>query len=213
MKGRIALFLHQPKCSVQSGNGIIKALEDHYHFKIFTKHRLERDFFKNVDMIAIPGGFGDTDSFDSLFRENGDRIRDFVAGGGRYLGVCMGAYWAAHHYFNILEDLDCVQYIRRPGTDTRRPHAKAIEVDWRGTKERMFFYDGCAIVGNGELQTVSKYANGDAMAGFQKRIGLIGCHPESEFSWYENYKYTLKHWHHTRHHELLRVFVNELMSR
>jgi hypothetical protein len=213
MRGRIALFLHQPKCSVQSGNGIMKALEDHYSFKIFTKHRLERDFFDNVDMIAVPGGIGDASSFEKLFEENGDRIREFVNNGGRYLGICMGAYWAAKDYFDILDDRDCVQYITRPGTDTRRPHAKALEVDWRGQKERMFFYDGCSIIGNGLLDVVATYANGDAMAGFQKRIGLIGCHPESEPHWYTSYSWMGKHWHHNRHHKILLDFVDELMLR
>jgi hypothetical protein len=32
MKPTIAIFLHQPKCSVQSGNGIMKALSDAYRF-------------------------------------------------------------------------------------------------------------------------------------------------------------------------------------
>jgi hypothetical protein len=55
-KRKIAIFLHQPKCSVQSGNGIMKALSSHYTFKIFTKHELEDDFFDDVDMVAFPGG-------------------------------------------------------------------------------------------------------------------------------------------------------------
>ena len=48
MKPTIALFLHQPKCSIQSGNGIMKALSPHYNFKIFTKHELEDNFFDDV---------------------------------------------------------------------------------------------------------------------------------------------------------------------
>lgn len=211
MRGRIAIFLHQPKCSVQSGNGIMKALEDHYSFKIFTKHTLEKDFFDNVDMIAIPGGVGDADSFEKLFSVNGNRVRDFVANGGRYLGICMGAYWAAHNYFDILKDRDCVQYITRPGTDTRRPHAKALPVDWQGSKENMFFYDGCSIIGNGDFEVVATYANGDAMAGYQGRIGIIGCHPESEPHWYNSYSWMRNQWHDGRHHKILLDFVNNLM--
>ena len=60
----IALFLHQPKCSVQSGNGIIKALHSFYKFKIFTKHEIEDNFFDDVDMVIFPGGVGDADSWD-----------------------------------------------------------------------------------------------------------------------------------------------------
>jgi hypothetical protein len=213
MKGKIALFLHQPKCSVQSGNGIMKALEDYYSFKIFTKHRLEKNFFDDVDMIAVPGGLGDADSFEKLFRENGKRVEEFVNDGGRYLGICMGAYWAGKNYFDLLNRVDAVQYIRQPKTDTRRPHAKAIEVEWLGQQERMFFYDGCALVGHGYYDTVAKYANDDPMAIYQDRIGLIGCHPESEIHWYEAYKYMRPHWHEGRHHGLLLNFVDELMKR
>ena len=213
MKGKIALFLHQPKCSVQSGNGIMKALEDHYSFKIFTKHRLEKNFFDDVDIIAIPGGLGDADSFQNLFQENGKRVEEFVNDGGRYLGICMGAYWAGKHYFDLLNRVDAVQYITQPDTDTRRPHAKAIKTEWLGQEERMFFYDGCAFVGHGYYDTVAKYANDDPMAIYQDRIGLIGCHPESEVHWYEAYNYMKPHWHEGRHHALLLNFVDELMKR
>jgi glutamine amidotransferase-like uncharacterized protein len=211
MKGRIALFLHQPKCSVQSGNGIMKALSPHYSFKIFTRHQVEDDFFNDVDMIAIPGGIGDSESYSYLMRENLDAINDFLKDGGRYLGICMGAYWAGSHYLNILKDVDAVQYITRPNTDTRRPHAKAVSVSWQGHPERMFFYDGCALVGPGQFETVATYANGDPMAIIQNRIGLIGCHPESEPHWYKSWSWMKPHWHNGVHHKLLLDFTNQLM--
>jgi glutamine amidotransferase-like uncharacterized protein len=212
MKGRIALFLHQPKCSVQSGNGIMRALSPHYSFKIFTRHQVEDDFFNDVDMIAIPGGIGDSESYSYLMRENLDAINDFLKDGGRYLGICMGAYWAGSHYLNILKDVDAVQYITRPNTDTRRPHAKALSVTWQGHPERMFFYDGCALVGdNTQFETVATYANGDPMAIIQNRIGLIGCHPESEPHWYKSWSWMKPHWHNGDHHKLLLDFTDQLM--
>ena len=124
-KTKIAMFVCDPKCSVQSTNGVMNALSPHFNFKLFSKNEVEEGFFDDVDMIAVPGGIGDAASFEYLLRENGSRVRDFVDRGGRYLGICMGAYWAGSEYFNILKDVDAVQYITRPGTDTRRPHAKA----------------------------------------------------------------------------------------
>ena len=53
MKPKIALFLHQPRCSIQSGNGIMKALSSDYDFKIFTKHELEDDFFDDVGIVDM----------------------------------------------------------------------------------------------------------------------------------------------------------------
>ena len=212
MKPTIALFLHQPKCSIQSGNGIMKSLSSKYDFKIFTRHRLEDDFFDDVDMVAFPGGFGDSDSFDYLFSENKKRIKQFVRSGGKYLGICMGGFWAGHHYFNLLEDIQVNQYIKRPNTDTRRPHAKNQRVLWQGESMNMYFYDGCALVGNqSKFTTVARYANGDPMAIIQNRIGLIGCHPESQRNWYTEYHSWMKpHYHNGKHHELLLDFVNDL---
>ena len=207
----IALFLHQPRCSVQSGNGIIQSLTPYYRFKIFTRHQLEDNFFDDVDMIAFPGGMGDADTYDWMLKENAPRIRTFINRGGRYLGICMGAYWADRNYFNILDNVRAVQYIRRPHTDTRRPHAKACAITWNGQADRMYFYDGCALVGTG-FDTVARYANGDAMAIIQNRIGLIGCHPESQQFWYDK-NYLKPHWHQGRHNQLLQDFVHDLFSR
>ena len=213
MKPTIALFLHQPKCSVQSGNGIIKSLSSHYNFKIFTRHELEADFFDDVDCIAVPGGIGEASSFDYLLGNNGPRIKQFVRQGGKYLGICMGAYWAGKHYLNMLDDVDAVQYITRPKTDTRRPHAKNIKINWNGTDTEMFFYDGCALVGNGKYDTIATYANGDAMAIIQGRLGLIGCHPESERHWYESYSWLKGKYHNGQQHQLLLDFVDTLISK
>jgi hypothetical protein len=208
----IALFVHDPKCSVQSANGIIRALSPQYRFKIFGKNPLEDVFFDDVDMIAIPGGIGDAESFGYLLRNNGDLIRQFVTKGGKYLGICMGAYWAGSCYLNILDSVDAVQYITQPETDTRRPHAKAIDVTWNGVQDKMFFYDGCALIGDpNKFTTVATYANGDAMAIVQKNIGLIGCHPESEQFWYDGYSWLKGKYHNGKHHAVLLDFVNQLI--
>jgi glutamine amidotransferase-like uncharacterized protein len=211
MKGRIALFLHQPYCSVQSGNGIIEALSPHYSFKMFTRHDLEADFFDDIDLVCFPGGLGDASNFEFLFRNNGDRIQEFVQRGGAYLGICMGAYWAGSEYFNILNGVDAVQYITQPGTDTRRPHAKDINVKWNNTDTTMFFYDGCALVGNGKYDTIATYANGDPMAIIQNKIGLIGCHPEATPFWYDSYSWL--NGKYVNKHRLLLNFVDCLIQK
>ena len=212
MQKTIALFIHDPKCSVQSGNGIIKSLGDKYSFKLFSKNKLENNFFDDVDMIAVPGGIGDSDGYKNLFKHNENSVIDFVNRGGKYLGICMGAYWAGSHYLNILNNVDAVQYITQPKTDTRRPHAKNIEINWDGIDTKMFFYDGCALVGDGNYETIATYANGDSMAIIQKNIGLIGCHPESEQFWYDSYSWLKGKYHNGEHHALLLKFVDRLMA-
>jgi glutamine amidotransferase-like uncharacterized protein len=211
MKPTIALFIYDPKCSVQSANGIMQALGSHYNFKIFSKNTVEDNFFDNVDMIAVPGGFGDADTYKTLLKNNQRRVREFVDQGGKYLGICMGAYWAGSHYFDLLDGVDAVQYMTRPGTDTRRPHAKEMPVTWRGQEESMFWYDGCAFVGNGRYKTIATYANSDPMAIIQGNLGLIGCHPEAEDFWYTSYSYMRRHWTGPRHHRTLLEFTDLLM--
>lgn len=213
MKPKIALFIYDPKCSVQCANGMINALSEYYDFRLFSKNEMEGGFFDEFDIVAFPGGIGDSDSFDSLLTRNKKAVYKFLERGGKYLGICMGAYWAGKHYFNILDEVDSVQYITRPGTDTRRPHAKNMPVIWEGKPEKMFFYDGCALVGNNsKFETIATYNNGDPMAIIQNNIGLIGCHPESEQFWYEHYSYLRGHYHNGKHHNLLLEFVNKLME-
>lgn len=209
-----AIFVHHPKCSIQCVNGIIEALTPHYKFKIFTKHLVEDDFFDDVDVVVFPGGVGSSDSYDYLIKENYDLIIKYINGGGKYLGICMGAYWAGKHYFNILKDADAVQYIRRPGTCTRRPHAKNMEVEWNGVKEKMFFFDGCAIEGNTQsFDTIATYKNGDPMAIIQDNIGLIGCHPESQRYWYTLHSWMKGLYHDGKHHKLLLDFTDQLVNK
>jgi hypothetical protein len=214
MKPTIALFLYDPKCSVQSGNGVIKALQSDYNFKIFSINPLEDNFFDDVDIIVVPGGFGDASTFDRAFKHIKDRVKSFIQNGGKYLGICMGAYWAGKHYFDILDSVDAVQYLARPNTDTRRPHAKNISITWQGKSMNMFWYDGCALVGNtSKFTTIATYANGDAMAIVQDNIGLIGCHPESERFWYDSYTWMTGKYHNGEHHSLLLDFVNTMIEK
>jgi len=209
MKPTIALFVADPYCSVQSANGVITALGNNYTFKLFGKNQVEDGFFDHVDIVAVPGGFGDASSFDRLFKANQNSVKQFVRTGGKYLGICMGAYWAGSHYLDLLVGVDSVQYITQPNTDTRRPHAKDINIEWQGHPNRMFFYDGCALVGDtNKFNTIATYANGDAMAIIQNNIGLIGCHPEAEPFWYDSYTWLQGKCN--SKHNLLLDFVNQL---
>jgi GMP synthase-like glutamine amidotransferase len=213
-KPTIALFLNHPECSKDCVDGMTQALSSHYKIKTFGVNECNSNTFKDVDIVAFPGGIGDATSYDRFFRRQAQNaVADFVENGGRYLGICMGAYWAGSYFFDILDGVDAVQYIKQPCADIKRSYSTYASVTWRGQPEDMFFYDGCALVGdNTRFQTVATYANGDAMAIIQNRVGIIGCHPESQKHWYEKPRqYLLPKWHEGRHHKLLLEFVNELM--
>jgi glutamine amidotransferase-like uncharacterized protein len=211
---KIALFQNHPECSMQCCDGMIKALSPKYQIDIVLKEEVKEGAFDSYDIVAFPGGIGDADSYDNFFRRKAENaIADFVANGGHYLGICMGAYWAGSRYFDILDSVDAVQYIKQPNADIRRSYATVAPVTWNNKNVNMFFYDGCALVGDEtKFDTIARYANGDPMAIIQGRVGIIGCHPESEISWYrKQYEYINKYWHKGEHHKLLLDFVDQLM--
>ena len=213
MSGTIALFVQHPRCSVQSCNGIIKALGANYNYKLFTKHEIEDDYFNDVDIVCFPGGIGDADTYDHVFKYHESSVRQYIRNGGRFLGICMGAYWADKHFLDIVDGVEAKQYIRRPNTCTKRYYSKAVECNWQGNTDRFFFYDGPAFVGDeSSFETIARYSNGDPAAIIQGRIGLIGPHLEAEEYWYSK-PYLHKHWHEGRHHKLLREFVNRLLEK
>jgi hypothetical protein len=55
------------------------------------------------------------------------------------------------------------------------------------------------------------YSNGDPMAIFRGRVGIIGCHPEADEFWFDK-THLKKHWNKYEHHNLLLKFVDELMQ-
>jgi glutamine amidotransferase-like uncharacterized protein len=215
VKPTIALFLNHPECSQDCVDGMTQSLSDHYKIKIFGVDECNSTTFKKTDIIAFPGGIGDANSYDSFFRRRAQNaVAEFVERDGRYLGICMGAYWAGSYYFDLLNGVEPVQYIKRSTSDIKRSYATVASVVWNGKPENIFFYDGCALIGDSKkFNTVATYANGDPMAIIQNRIGLIGCHPESTKYWYETpYQYINQYWHNGHHHNLLLNFVDELMQ-
>ena len=211
MKPTIAIFLHHPICSADSVNGVIAAMSSLARIKIFTKHKVADGFFNDVDLVVFPGGDGEATAFRSALKDNLNDVRGFMQRGGKYLGICMGAYWADAYYFNLLQGTRCVQYIKRPRADIRSSYGTVAAVNWQGQDKRMYFYDGPTYVG-GAFHTLASYANGDPMAVVQGSVGLIGCHLESQQHWYSK-KVLQPHWHQNTHHRLLWQFVaNHLLQ-
>jgi len=209
----IAIFQHDPECSEQCCDAMVEILSPSHDIKIINEKDLNKETLKDVQLIVFGGGIGDSDKYYDFFkRREGNLISDFIAGGGCYLGICMGAYWASRDYFDILNDIEPVQYIKRPNADIRRSYATVADVLWMGRPESMFFYDGCTFVGNGEIITLARYANGDPMAIAQGRVGLIGCHPEAKKEWYDQYKYLKKKWSFSKDFYLVWM-VNYLLMR
>ena len=67
----------------------MRALESDYNFRIFSKNEMEDGFFDNIDIIAVPGGIGDANTFENLFKYDRENVKQFVMNVGKYLGICI----------------------------------------------------------------------------------------------------------------------------
>lgn len=211
-KPSIAIFLQHPECSAQCAVGMYEALSNDFVVDMFNSTQFKHNIFKKADIVAFPGGIGDSDTFFKYLAPHADIVREAIYYGKRYLGICMGAYWAANRYFDLVEGFDAVQYIKRPGADIKRSYGTTAPIIWDNKKVDMYFYDGCALIGNEKkFEVISRYKNNDPMAVIQDNIGLIGCHPESMRSWYDR-KNMKDKWHRYHHYKLLLDFTKRLLN-
>ena len=209
---KLALFQHEPYCSQDCCAGITAALGVSHTITRIGMRDLNLGFLKKFDLVIFPGGRGEASQFHSLLHRHIQTLHDYMDQGGRYLGICMGAYWADAYYFNLLNSIKCAQYITRPRTEIRRSYPTLAHINWQGQNHKMYFFDGCTFVGDFTKTTImATYANGDPMAIIQGAVGLIGCHPESEAHWYHS-KALKSAWHDFRHHTLLLNFVAQLLD-
>ena len=184
MKPTIAIFIHDPQCETECALGMIDGLIREFDIRTFGLDNLNIDFISQFDAVCFPGGMGDSDDFHNIFTdEHIIAVQTFVAEGGKYFGICMGAYWAGPYYFDLVTELEVGQYIERPTGDITFEGPTTATVEWLGNTEWMYFYDGCAILGE-DMDVIATYANGDAMAAIQRNVGMIGCHPESLEWWF-----------------------------
>jgi glutamine amidotransferase-like uncharacterized protein len=183
----ITIFVNHPQCELDCAHAMASAFKPAFNVKMITIDEFNSDTLADTDILVFGGGIGDADDFDSIFLPDDIRIlKNYLANGGKYLGICMGAYWAGKNYFDILGDTDAVQYIEQPDTDIFTEFETVAFVHWHGLECKMYFYDGCAFVGDLEnCDIVGTYDNGDAMAIVKNNVGAIGCHPESEKWWHE----------------------------
>lgn len=211
MKPTIAIFIHDPQCETSCALGMIQGFLPDFEIRTFGIDELNYDFLMPFDVVAFPGGMGDADDFDDIFTLDQIRaVQAYVAAGGKYFGICMGAYWAGSNYFDVVDGLEVTQYIERLGADVVTDGPTVADVWFDNKAETMYFYDGCAIVGV-DMHVVAHYQNGDAMAAIQDNVGMYGCHPEALEWWYEEGGMPAD-WYTPKHALLMREFVHQLLA-
>lgn len=132
-------------------------------------------------------------------------IVDFVAGGSRYLGFCLGAYLAGEDPgFELLPPgVDTDQEVTQDDAQVHDEKNTIIQVDWtfstgdkKGKTEKnrwLYFQDGAAILGKvgkhgDEGKVLGRYSKSEDVAayvaGYRKGVvGVVGPHPEATKDW------------------------------
>lgn len=208
----IAIYVQAPIADPECALALKNVLMTQYKVRILHHNTLIQENLRDVDCLAFPGGLEDVDNFDTLLLDKKELVQQYIKRGGGYLGICMGAYLADEFYFDLLQGIRVEQYVNRPRADfTNEEKCTVLPIKWHRYSYYMYFYDGAVFVGNLNLvKKIATYSNKDPMAIIQEKIGLIGCHPESQLDWYTG---KLKEfWHKEEHHKLLLNFVNILLN-
>ena len=139
-----------------------------------------------------PGGGQDIPAaLNSLGEQRSAAIRAYVAKGGQYLGICMGAYLADAANLGLI-DTELDSEVGRPGFPVTTIEDSSVPVRWGGQADRAFFQDGPYFprsTGNG-FRLIASYGNGDiAAARYRFGAGVVvlsGPHPEADESWFQD---------------------------
>jgi Biotin-protein ligase, N terminal len=139
-------------------------------------------------LYAQPGG-GDLDPAWRHMQRYAPEIRAWVSRGGRYLGVCLGAYLAGRDPgFDLLPG-DSDEYTETHGATVRSTRDTIVTVRWRGRCRHMYFQDGaCFRLRRGAGEVLATYENRLPAAVVAPHgggvVGVVGPHPEADGSWY-----------------------------
>lgn len=153
--------------------------------------RLSDVDLQSVDLYVQPGGGHSVQRAYRKVKRHRSKIRRYVGGGGRYLGICMGGYLAAHWRGFGLTPTDADQYITSDHASVTTDRDTVVEVVWRGTRRYMFFQDGPLFethpVSPGDV--LATYASNGMPAALVApfgtgKVGVCGPHPEASGSWY-----------------------------
>lgn len=145
------------------------------------------------DLYVQPGGGQDIPgALQSLGDARIDAIRHYVASGGRYLGLCMGAYLADDSNLGLIpQDLD--SEAGRPGFEVPGIADAAVQVTWDGKADHVFYQDGPYFPKAdpaAPYTAIATYRNGDVAAArytYEKGVVVLsGPHPEAGREWFEN---------------------------
>lgn len=147
--------------------------------------------FLNAAVYIQPGGDDSLDIKEALSAEEISALKNYVKTGGRYWGICAGAYFAGE----TLDDEGKVEGLNIiPGDAepyTRSPMARLELVTWQGQKRQMYLQDAphFRLLADAKVITIANYNNGSIAAFItdygKGKVAVCGPHPEADYAWFD----------------------------
>ena len=143
--------------------------------------------------FVVPGTGDDIEAMRVAFnRTVGPALRAYLRNGGRYWGICGGAYLAVRHYWATEDDQVAALGIVPADAETYGDGdaARLERVRWNGSFRRLYFQSGPSFTLAGRppgARVLATYADG-SIAALSYRYGkgkiiLSGPHPEATEDW------------------------------
>jgi hypothetical protein len=167
------------------------------HFRVSyagpgEKLKITAASLRGVALYAQPGGDGSVrQGMTALGPAAAAAIRSYVAAGGHYLGMCMGAYLAGSDPgMGLLAPGDTGGYDQTRGASVRTAAQAVIPVIWGKTVGYEYAQDPPYIIPSGVRgeKVLARFTNHrvDALVRPYRRgaVGVVGTHPEADRTWF-----------------------------
>lgn len=150
------------------------------------------DGLRDVDLYVQPGGFDDVArAMADLGDDATTSIPAWVEQGGRYLGLCMGAYLAGSDPgLGLLAPGDTAGYAESEGALVDGDEEAVVPVDWGGERRLQYAQEPAVIIESGVAgeRVLSRFTNGEVNALVMPRgegaVAVVGTHPEATDDWF-----------------------------
>lgn len=152
---------------------------------------LTANTFANAAVYIQAGGDDSLDIKKALSNQEILALKKYIASGGRYWGLCAGAYFAGQ----TLDDRGRVEGLKIVPGDAepyKHSHEAHLEtVNWQGQPRQMYLQDAprFRLLRNAKIVPIAYYRDGSIAAFmanyYQGKVALSGPHPEADYTWFD----------------------------
>jgi glutamine amidotransferase-like uncharacterized protein len=147
---------------------------------------LTAEQLRHAALFGFPGGELEEETAKRDFAHEIPLVQNFVANGGRFLGVCAGGFVIGKEGFDVFPG-KVDSYVGSPGAQAKDDKDQAIQINWMGRQRTVDFQDGNYVQvppGTPGVTVLGTYNNGLIAAGVavhgKGKAGFSGPHFESD---------------------------------